>query len=97
MPSPASRSMPPLLMGRLGQRPEADGKLLAVSDGNGSFNRPLGFGIRRPRKFGSAGQTQPALSLVVDNGVVKSRQCRRPGAFEVSAPSTILTKWLQAH
>ena len=76
------------VMGAWGKDQGTDGKVLMLSDGNGSFTKELGLEMD-----GSAvglGTRSQRYAMVVQDGVVKTLNVEAPRAFEVSSAEAIM-------
>jgi peroxiredoxin len=76
------------VMGAWGKSQEAGDKVDMLADGNAEFTRKIGLTMDGSR-FGLGERSQRYSMLVVD-GVVKSLNVEKPGAFEVSNAETML-------
>ena len=63
-------------------------KVEMMADGNGDFARALGL-VMDGKGFGM-GERSQRFSAVIENGVVKSLNVEKPGAFEVSSADHML-------
>jgi peroxiredoxin len=76
------------VMGAWGKSQNAADKVDMLADGNAEFTRKIGLTMDGS-KFG-LGERSQRYSMVVEDGVVKSLNIEKPGAFEVSNAETIL-------
>jgi glutaredoxin/glutathione-dependent peroxiredoxin len=76
------------VMGAWGKSQNATDKVDMLADGNAEFTRKIGLTLDGS-KFG-LGERSQRYSMVVEDGVVKSLNIEKPGAFEVSDAETIL-------
>ena len=76
------------VMNAWGKDQKADGKVQMLADGNGDFTRAVGLELD-----GSGyglGKRSQRYAMVVQDGVVKTLNVEKPGAFEVSSAEAIL-------
>jgi glutaredoxin/glutathione-dependent peroxiredoxin len=76
------------VMGAWGKAQGADGKVMMLADGNGSFTKELGLEMD-----GSAvglGTRSQRYAMVVQDGVVKTLNVEAPRAFEVSSAEAVM-------
>ena len=76
------------VMNAWGKDQKADGKVHMLADGNGDFTRAVGLELD-----GSGyglGKRSQRYAMVVQDGVVKTLNVEKPGAFEVSSAEAIL-------
>jgi glutaredoxin/glutathione-dependent peroxiredoxin len=71
-----------------GKEQKADGKVRMLADGNGEFAEALGLSFDASN-FGMGRRSQ-RYAMVVDDGVVKTLNVEKPGAFEVSSGDAVL-------
>jgi glutaredoxin/glutathione-dependent peroxiredoxin len=76
------------VMGAWGKEQKADGKVLMLADGNGDFTRAVGLELDGTAH--GMGKRSQRYAMVVDNGVVKTLNVEKPGAFEVSSAEAVL-------
>jgi peroxiredoxin len=76
------------VMAAWGKSAGADGKVLMLADGNGTYARSLGLELDASG-FGM-GQRGQRFSVLVDDGVVTHLNVDAPGAFDVSSAETAL-------
>ncbi|HYM33640.1 MAG TPA: peroxiredoxin [Candidatus Cybelea sp.] len=76
------------VMGAWGKAQNATDKVDMLADGNVEFTRKIGLTLDGSR-FG-LGERSQRYSMIVDNGVVKSLNVEKPGAFEVSSADFML-------
>ena len=76
------------VMNAWGKDQKAEGKVQMLADGNGDFTRAVGLELD-----GSGyglGKRSQRYAMVVRDGVVKTLNVEKPGAFEVSSADAIL-------
>jgi glutaredoxin/glutathione-dependent peroxiredoxin len=76
------------VMNAWGKQQNADGKVQMLADGNGDFTRAVGLELD-----GSGyglGKRSQRYAMIVQDGVVKTLNVEKPGAFEVSSAEAIL-------
>jgi peroxiredoxin len=71
-----------------GKDQKAEGKVRMLADGNGEFSEALGL-MFDASGFGMGKRSQ-RYAMVVDDGVVKTLNVEKPGAFDVSSGDAIL-------
>jgi len=76
------------VMSAWGKSAGADGKVLMLADGNGTYAEALGL-VLDGSGFG-LGRRGQRFSLIVDDGTVTQLNVEQPGAFEVSSAETAL-------
>src|SRR5579885_142161 len=76
------------VMGAWGKDQGTDGKVLMLSDGNGSFTKELG--LEMDGSAAGLGMRSQRYAMVVQDGVVKTLNVEAPRAFEVSSAESIL-------
>ena len=76
------------VMGAWGKDQKTDGKVLLVADGSGEFSKAAGLDADFSG-FGMGLRSQ-RYALIAENGVVKTLNVEKPGAFEVSSAEAIL-------
>ncbi|WP_119678149.1 peroxiredoxin [Indioceanicola profundi] len=78
----------PFVMQAWGKSNNVGDKLLMLPDGNGALTRELG--LEMDGTAYNLGLRSQRFALVAEDGVVKSLQIEKPGAFEVSSADYIL-------
>ena len=73
-----------------GQAQNAMGVVDMMADGNGELTRALGLTLDGSG-FGM-GQRSQRFSAIIENGIVKSLNIEKPGAFEVSSADHLLNQ-----
>ena len=76
------------VMGAWGKDQKAEDKVLMLADGNADFTKAVGLDSDYSG-YGMGTRSQ-RYAMVLDNGVVKTLNVEKPGAFEVSKAETIL-------
>ena len=76
------------VMGAWAKSADADGKVLMLADGNGTFAQAVGLTMDGS-KFGMGTRSQRYSLLVVD-GIVKQLNVEAPGEFKVSTADYLL-------
>lgn len=78
----------PFVMRAWGKENGADGKLLMLPDGNGTFTRALG--LEQDLSANNLGVRGQRFALIAEDGRVKHLNVDPPGAFEVSSAEEML-------
>ena len=76
------------VMGAWGKDQKADGKVAMLGDGNGDFTRAVG--LEMDGSGYGLGKRSQRYAMVVQDGVVKTLNVEKPGAFEVSSADAVL-------
>ncbi|MFC3678042.1 peroxiredoxin [Ferrovibrio xuzhouensis] len=76
------------VMGAWGKQQNAGDKVEMLADGSGEFTKAIGMEFDLSAR--GLGVRSQRYSMLVDDGVVKSLNLEKPGAFEVSDASTLL-------
>jgi peroxiredoxin len=66
----------------------ADDKVMMLADGNGEFTKAMGLTL--DARGAGLGERSQRYAMVVDDGVIKTLNVEKPGAFEVSSAEAIL-------
>jgi glutaredoxin/glutathione-dependent peroxiredoxin len=78
------------VMNAWGKDQHADGKVMMLADGNGEFTKAMGLELDG-KGFGMGTRSQ-RYSLIAEDGVVKTLNVEKPGAFEASSAETALSQ-----
>jgi peroxiredoxin len=78
------------VMSAWGKSANADGKVMMLADGNGTYAKALGLELDGTG-FG-LGMRGQRFSVIVDDGVVTELNVEAPGAFEVSSAEAALAQ-----
>jgi peroxiredoxin len=76
------------VMGAWGKQQNAGDKVEMLADGSGEFTKAIGMEFDLSAR--GLGVRSQRYSMLVDDGVVKTLNLEKPGAFEVSDASTLL-------
>jgi peroxiredoxin len=76
------------VMNAWGKDQKVEGKVQMLADGNGDFTR--GVGLELDASGYGLGKRSQRYAMVVQDGVVKTLNVEKPGAFEVSSADAML-------
>jgi len=76
------------VMGAWGKQQNTGDKVLMLADGSGEFTKAIGMEFDLAAR--GLGMRSQRYSMIVDNGVVKTLNLEKPGAFEVSDAATLI-------
>ena len=76
------------VMDAWGKASEAGDKVMMLADGNGDFTQAMGLPL--DGRANGMGTRSQRYAMVVDNGVIKTLNVEKPGAFDVSSAEAIL-------
>ncbi|MGQ0665053.1 MAG: peroxiredoxin, partial [Pseudomonadota bacterium] len=76
------------VMDAWGKAQNVAGKVLMLADGNADFTKAVGLELDATAN--GLGLRCKRFSMLVDNGVIKTLNVEKPGAFEVSSAEAIL-------
>lgn len=78
------------VMGAWGKQQNTGDKVTMLADGSGEFTKAIGMEFDLSAR--GLGVRSQRYSMLVDDGVVKSINLEKPGAFEVSDANTLLAQ-----
>ena len=78
------------VMNAWGKASGADGKIMMLADGNGSFARALG--LNKDLSAAGMGERSRRYSMIVENGIVKTLNVEEKSGVNVSGAEIILTQ-----
>ena len=78
------------VMGAWGKQQSVGDKVMMLADGSGEFTKAIGMEFDLSAR--GLGVRSQRYSMVVDDGVVKTLNLEKPGAFEVSDANTLISQ-----
>ncbi len=76
------------VMGAWGKDQKVGDKVVMLADGNAEFTKALG--LENDNSSYGMGLRSKRYAMVVDNGVVKALNVKKPGSFEVSSAEAVM-------